>query len=500
MAQPFQKKVKEITEAYTLTLADLSYAIRCNSTSPFTVTLPTASGFPNFHVDLINIGAGAVTCNGLTLLQGNGLQLYCNGSAWTNMKLLNEVKVADVPAMTSAEFATKISDETGTGLVVFSTTPTLSFPQIDAIQFDTTYYPAAHEEGMVHWNEDSKCIEFGEPNGGSLQVGQEQRLRAKNDQGATIYNGQVVYVSGASGANADVKLADADSYFESVRALAVATEDIGSGQIGRFTTFGFVHGLDTSAWADGTLLFLSATPGIMTDIPPVYPANRVAIGTVTRSHATEGEFGVKITYIPRKFGDIDNGHFTGFEDDGTMVFNGDATVWNDLPPNPIIRSRLAAANNPTLSPFVGNIEQYTFDVNDYIYDNFEVTHEYKEGSDLLLHAHWATNGLDTTDRYVKWEFEYSIANRNNGATMVFSATPTIVSTEFLIPANTPSLTHYSNTVGTITGTDVKIGAVIVYRFRRIASTGTAPTNNPFGIQTGCHIEHDTCGSRLLSTK
>ncbi len=129
MAQPFQKKVKEITGAYTLTLSDLSYAIRCNSASPFEVSLPaTPTGFPNFHVDLINVGAGAVTCNGLTLLQGNGLQLYCNGSAWTNMKLLNEVKVADVPAMTSAELASKISDETGTGVVVFNTSPNLITP------------------------------------------------------------------------------------------------------------------------------------------------------------------------------------------------------------------------------------------------------------------------------------------------------------------------------------------------------------------------------------
>ena len=35
---------------------------------------------------------------------------------------------ADIPVMTSAEFATKISDETGSGLVVFDTTPTLVTP------------------------------------------------------------------------------------------------------------------------------------------------------------------------------------------------------------------------------------------------------------------------------------------------------------------------------------------------------------------------------------
>jgi hypothetical protein len=40
----------------------------------------------------------------------------------------NSIIIADIPVMTSAEFATKISDETGTGKVVFDTSPTLVTP------------------------------------------------------------------------------------------------------------------------------------------------------------------------------------------------------------------------------------------------------------------------------------------------------------------------------------------------------------------------------------
>jgi hypothetical protein len=209
-------------------------------------------------------------------------------------------------------------------------------------------------------------------------------------------------------------------------------------------------------------------------------------------------FNTSPNLITPTIGDVGGGNYSTFEADGTLVFNGNATVWNDLPPNPIIRSRLAVANNPTLTPFVGNLEQYTFDVNDYVYDNFELMHDYKEESDLTFHVHWATNGLAATDAYVKWEVEYAVANRNDSAQNTFvAATP--ISEEFLIPASTPDRTHYSKTIGTISGTNLKIGAIITYRLRRIASTGAAPSANPFGIQCGIHHIIDAVGSRTEST-
>lgn len=495
-----QRMTKTITGTYTVTLADCGYTIICNSASPFTVTIPSATGAYNFNAFIVNIGAGTVTCDSKLIYQNCFMILHNNGgTAWASEVADSYGNLITKGDLLSAD--TNITITGGTDKIFDSdATITLSRnPTLTSVQFDISATPPAHEEGLVHWNDDEKCLEFGEPNGGSLQIGQEQRLRAKNDQGATIYNGQAVYISGASGSNILVKLADADSYFESIRAIAVATEDIGSGQIGRFTTFGFVRELNTSAYAEGDILFLSATPGMMSATPPAYPSNRVAIGTVTRSSTTQGEIGVKITYVPRKFGDIDNGNYSGFEDDGTLVFNGNATVYNDFPPNPIIRSRLAAANNPTLTTFVGNIEQYTFAVNDYIYDNFELMHDYKEGTDLDIHLHWATNGVDTTNRYVKWEVEYSIANRTNGTSNSF-ASSTVISNEFMIPANTTTRTHYSGAIGTISGTGLKIGAIVTYRLRRITSTGTAPTNNPFGLQAGMHHVLDTCGSRTITGK
>jgi len=50
----------------------------------------------------------------------------------------NSLAVSDIPAMTSAEFATKISDETGTDKVVFNTSPALITPTINGVNHIST--------------------------------------------------------------------------------------------------------------------------------------------------------------------------------------------------------------------------------------------------------------------------------------------------------------------------------------------------------------------------
>lgn len=168
----------------------------------------------------------------------------------------------------------------------------------------------------------------------------------------------------------------------------------------------------------------------------------------------------------------------------TEIRNKLDSLYDDLPPIPFLISKTGAVI-PTLSVFNGNIKQYTFAVNDEVFGASEVTHLYKNGTDLMPHIHWATNGLDATNRYVKWELEYSWA-RTNDITNSFS-TPTVISFESEIPANTNSLTHYSTQLPIIDGTNITVGTYLCWRVRRIASTGLAPTSKPFGLAFGVHV-------------
>ena len=194
--------------------------------------------------------------------------------------------------------------------------------------------------------------------------------------------------------------------------------------------------------------------------------------------------------------------YSEFEVDGTLVFNDAATVWDDLYLG-FEGSKIPGVNTPTWGAFVGNLNAYTFAVNDYLEpDCTELIHRYKEGSDFDYHIHWATNGVDVTDRYVRWEVEYSFSNMDitDGVGDVYPA-PTVVSAETMIPANTPNITNMYTAIAGIVGADALMGATFKSRVRRIAATGgAAPSNNPFGLMAGIHIEIDTVGSREIGSK
>jgi len=169
----------------------------------------------------------------------------------------------------------------------------------DFIQFSLSY-TGAIEEGRVQWNADDGTLEVGMPGGNvALQIGQEILVRAKNDQGADCYNGQVVYNSGASGQRPEFKLAQADSETTAFR-LGVLTEDVANNQSGYVNLLGMLRDVDTSAWSDGDTLFLSATTaGAMTNVEPDAPNFRVPLGFVVYSHATEGIIYIYIQYRSR---------------------------------------------------------------------------------------------------------------------------------------------------------------------------------------------------------
>lgn len=190
-----------------------------------------------------------------------------------------------------------------------------------------------------------------------------------------------------------------------------------------------------------------------------------------------------------------------FESDGTLVFYGDATVWNDLV-LPLDSAKVPAANAPNWESFVGNLNAFAYQVNDFQEFTTELLHGYKTGSDFEFHIHGALNAaLTTGDETVKFEIEYSIADMDatDGLGDVFPATTTI-NAEFTIPDGTADLTAIFISIGTDSTGDFGMGATIKGRIRRIASSGTELVGDIFVTQVGVHYEIDTVGSRAMVTK
>jgi len=180
-----------------------------------------------------------------------------------------------------------------TGLTYNSITNTLT---VDGVQWDLTPTATGAAEGLMYWNTEDGTLNLGMPGGNvNLQIGQELIMRAKNETGSPITNGQLVYISGGTGNNAIISLAKADAEITSATTIGMATEAIADSHFGYVTLIGLVRDVNTISYTAGTSLYLSAaTAGAYTSTKPVAPNHLVTIGVVIRQHATEGVIFVRI--------------------------------------------------------------------------------------------------------------------------------------------------------------------------------------------------------------
>jgi hypothetical protein len=125
------------------------------------------------------------------------------------------------------------------------------------------------------------------------------KISVKNSTGVTITKGSVVYVSGATGANVLVALAQANAESTSSQTLGLVETDIANGASGYVIYTGTITGLNTSAYAEGDPVYLSGTTagGIVVGLAnkPSAPIHLVYLGVVTRSNINNGEIQIRVS-------------------------------------------------------------------------------------------------------------------------------------------------------------------------------------------------------------
>jgi len=174
--------------------------------------------------------------------------------------------------------------------------------------------------------------------------------------------------------------------------------------------------------------------------------------------------------------------------------NDNIDSWVDIDFPIIIRT--AGVGIPTLTTLNGNITMPQWQANDFnVCESQEMIHGWKEGSEVFWHVHLTTNGLDATNRYMRFEVQYGYA----GVDGVWVFPATLTTADILIPANTPSKTMMIMSLGSFTP-PIKIGGHVVARLKRIASVGAAPTANPWIPMMQLHVQLDTLGSRTIGNK
>jgi hypothetical protein len=142
-----------------------------------------------------------------------------------------------------------------------------------------------YQQGLVYYSDDNHTLNiYPDVSGLSLQVGQENWVRVKNNLSQTINIGSVVYLTGTNGNNPGFQLSIANSEAGSARTLGVVSNTMLPNNPGYVTTFGIVNGINTSSYTVGQTLYLSTSgSGQLSSLKPTAPNHMVRIGTVLTS-------------------------------------------------------------------------------------------------------------------------------------------------------------------------------------------------------------------------
>lgn len=148
----------------------------------------------------------------------------------------------------------------------------------DAFQFDTA--PASSvAQGVMVWDSTESAPKLGFNANVSAHLGVDLHVQIYNQTGSTLTKGQVVRQSGSSGTKLKVDLAQADGDPNSATTIGVVAESISNNSSGFIITAGLLKPLDTNAFNEGDVLWLSATtPGAITNVRPTQPNHGVRIG------------------------------------------------------------------------------------------------------------------------------------------------------------------------------------------------------------------------------
>jgi len=196
-----------------------------------------------------------------------------------------------------------------------------------------------------------------------------------------------------------------------------------------------------------------------------------------------------------RIGDADGADYSEFEDDGTLKFVGNATVWDDLRVS-VNSLKVPTASNPSWGTYNGfQLLEFDSGENQEVYFTIQLPHSYKEASNITPHVHWI---LDTDDdgTTVEWGLEYKWGDIGDA---MDSATTTIYATEGVSTGDEGK--HQITSFSAITGTGMSISSMLLCRLFRRGSGGNDDCGESVWLmEFDTHFEMDTVGSRAITTK
>ena len=318
--------------------------VTITNTAPDQTVVLTGAGttvvtgtYPNFTITSNDAYTGTVTSVGT----GTGLT---GGPITTTGTISFSVPAVGTWAATpsSANLAAAMTDETGSGSLVFANGPVLSGPTIDGanpyIQFNNGA-AVALAAGRL-WYDGSTGSWNAGMGGGNItqQIGEELFVYGKASAAIADSPLKIIYQTGTVGDSGVITFGPTVAGITNGDLIVgVATESIAINAFGRVTSYGIVRGITTDGaaygetWADGDTIWYNPVTGNPTNVKPSAPNIKVSVGTLIKAGTGgSGSIQVEINHGSVLGGTDSNVQITGVAGSDLLQYDSGVGYWKNV--------------------------------------------------------------------------------------------------------------------------------------------------------------------------
>lgn len=200
-------------------------------------------------------------------------------------------------------------------------------------------------QGEMSWSTDEETVKL-IMDGTTLYMGQDTFVHVRNNTASIITKGTAVYATGTLGASGRITVAPmiANGTIAGRLFIGLAAEDIAIGADGQVCSYGKIRGINTTAYNDGDVLWISPTvAGQLTATEPTAPNLKIATAFVIHD-ATNGTLMVRAEQGTDLHSD-QRVQVSGLANNDVLTWNNANQRWQNAQPDG--GAQIYTGTNPT---------------------------------------------------------------------------------------------------------------------------------------------------------
>jgi hypothetical protein len=269
------------------------------------------------------------------------IQPVSNQNAWVILDTVN-LKIY------SFDFSSNVWNQVGTGGGSAFTQP------VDSLFFNVSVPTNNVDTAKMRWDSDLATVVLGLNDNVPNEIGFKNFWLVKNQTGATITKGSLVYANGTVGASGRITVAKfiANGTIDAKYLLGITAHDLSNGEDGYVISFGKIRQVNTDTFSAGAILYPSPTvAGVWTDVEPVAPNLDMPIGFCINSHVNNGTIAIRVAsgYSLNELHDV---QIISPVDRASLYYSGG--LWRDTTPTLLVSDTASMLTNYLRSGVASN--------------------------------------------------------------------------------------------------------------------------------------------------